>query len=174
MHRDFEAVYEACYDPVARYVLRRVGSDRAHDVVAETFLIAWRRLESLPSEPLPWLLGAARRVIANDLRSQRRKRALQIRVVETEGRNQVTFADEQGVALEAFYRLHPRDQETLALLAWEELDAEAAAASLGCSANAFRVRLHRARQRFKDQLGQATPHSEDATTSLGKRQEARC
>jgi RNA polymerase sigma-70 factor (ECF subfamily) len=36
----------------------------APDVVAETFLVAWRRLDDVPADPLPWLYGVARRVLA--------------------------------------------------------------------------------------------------------------
>lgn len=39
----------------------------AADAVAETFLVAWRRLPEVPSgeEARPWLYGVARRTLAN-------------------------------------------------------------------------------------------------------------
>jgi RNA polymerase sigma-70 factor (ECF subfamily) len=47
-HR-FRALYEAARPRVAAYALRRVAShEDAADVVAETFTIAWRRLDNIP------------------------------------------------------------------------------------------------------------------------------
>ncbi len=60
--RDFEEVFNACYEPVYRYAARRVAPAAVQDVVSDTFLIAWRRHGELKGEPLPWLLGIARRV----------------------------------------------------------------------------------------------------------------
>ncbi len=77
-HR-FEAVYAAYHGPVLGYVLRRTGNpDDAADVIADTFLTAWRRLEDMPPEPAArlWLYGVARRVLANHHRGQRRRSAL--------------------------------------------------------------------------------------------------
>jgi DNA-directed RNA polymerase specialized sigma24 family protein len=71
----FDDLYRTHYLPVLRYARRRADPDTAGDVVAETFLIAWRRLDSLPAQQadvLPWLFGVARRVLANAERSRRR------------------------------------------------------------------------------------------------------
>src|SRR6202035_3680251 len=73
--RRFEAVYAAHHGPILGYVLRRTSNpDDAADVIAETFLTAWRRLEDMPSDPQArlWLYGVARRVLANHHRGQRR------------------------------------------------------------------------------------------------------
>jgi RNA polymerase sigma-70 factor (ECF subfamily) len=67
----FEAIFRSCYPRVLAYVLRRTeGPDVAEEIVSETFLIAWRRLEALPVEPLPWLLGTARKVLGHRRRSE--------------------------------------------------------------------------------------------------------
>jgi RNA polymerase sigma-70 factor (ECF subfamily) len=66
--RRFEEIYAACHDPVLGYVLRRTGNGHdAADVLAETFLTAWRRLDDVPGgeSTRPWLYGVARRVLAN-------------------------------------------------------------------------------------------------------------
>src|SRR5918911_48988 len=68
----FARLYEEHSGRVLAYALRRAAPDVAADVVAETFLVAWRRFDDVPAEPLPWLLGVARRVLANRRRSERR------------------------------------------------------------------------------------------------------
>jgi RNA polymerase sigma-70 factor, ECF subfamily len=61
--RRFTELYERCYGSVYAYAARRAGRESADEIAAETFVIAWRRFESLPSEPLPWLFGVARNVL---------------------------------------------------------------------------------------------------------------
>jgi RNA polymerase sigma-70 factor, ECF subfamily len=74
-HR-FELLFRANYPAVRAYALRRSSGDSAQDVVAETFLVAWRRLDDVPADALPWLYGVARRVLANQRRTMRRSEAL--------------------------------------------------------------------------------------------------
>lgn len=150
----FEAVYAATYEPILGYVLRRCPSpDDAADVVAETFTVAWRRVEEIPSGDRArlWLYGVARRVLANHRRgeAQRRRRTTSLR---HDLRDEIAGvgADpvEASAIAEAFRVLSDDDRELLGLVAWEGLDHSAIAAVLGCSAGAARVRLHRARKRF--------------------------
>jgi RNA polymerase sigma-70 factor, ECF subfamily len=61
----FEALFRDHAGAVRVYAARRAGLGDADDVVAEVFVIAWRRIDDLPEDPLPWLLGVARRVLAN-------------------------------------------------------------------------------------------------------------
>ena len=65
---------------VMAYALRHVDYDVAQEIVAETFLVAWRRLADVPGEPLPWLLVVARHTIANHRRSGDRRARLQAEV----------------------------------------------------------------------------------------------
>ena len=53
--------------------MRRGAGANADDVVSETFLVAWRRLEAIGEDPLPWLLGVARRVLSNARGGERRR-----------------------------------------------------------------------------------------------------
>jgi RNA polymerase sigma-70 factor (ECF subfamily) len=127
------------------------GHDAA-DILAETFLIAWRRLDDVPAGDgaRPWLYGVARRVLANHRRGERRRGALGDRlraelgtaVRPDEGREM------PGAIAEAFRGLSEDDRELLSLVGWEGLDAGQIATVLGCSRNAVRIRLHRARKRF--------------------------
>jgi RNA polymerase sigma-70 factor (ECF subfamily) len=79
----FERLYEQHFERVAGYLLARTGRDSAAEALARTFEIAWRRLPDVPVEPLPWLLGVARRVLAEQRRAQGRRNALIKRIAET-------------------------------------------------------------------------------------------
>ena len=162
-HDRFKAVYDQHYPAVLRYAARRVGAEAARDIAAETFLTAWRRLDRVPAgQPLPWLYATARNCLANELRRRDRRERLdsRIRAEATRGRGVAAPEPAQQVAerlavLAALASLRPNDQEALRLIAWEQLDAAAAARAMGCSTAAFRVRLHRARHRLARALGQA-------------------
>ena len=155
----FELVYSANYESVLAYALRRTQTrDDALDVVAETFLILWRRLDQAPegTELRLWLYGVARLVLANHLRGQRRRERLGARL-----RNEPTAADvvmpyaaddPRGRISAAFGRLGPDDQEILTLVAVEGLTPNEIARVLGRAAPTIRVRLHRARTRFAREL----------------------
>lgn len=146
-------MFAARYGAVLAYAVRRTERHVAQDVVAETFLIAWRRLDEVPELELPWLYGVARRVLANELRSARRRRALAERSSMLLHAQLETAAGDSNV-IAALARLGARDRELLLLTAWEGLSAAEAAAALGCSRAAARVRLHRARRRLEDELEQ--------------------
>jgi len=143
----FELMWRAHAGEVLAYCRRRSPTS-AEDALAETFLVAWRRLDQLPAEPLPWLFGVARRILANQRRAASRGEALLQRIGEDElRRDQVTREPSQ--VIEAVEMLSETDRETLRLQAWEGLSAADAAVVLGCSAVAFRLRLHRARRRLE-------------------------
>ncbi len=155
---DFEQAFAECYEPVLRYAARRVAPDAVQDVVADTFLIAWRRRLELRGEPLPWLLGIARRVAATQRRGSARREALHERL-RTENEPPLTVGpvaiDERDPRLvHAFSTLPERDREALALIAWDGLDHRAAARVMGCSTGSLTVRVHRARRRLQRALSE--------------------
>ncbi len=159
----FEAVFDAHHADVLAFARRRVdGGAAADDVVAETFAVAWRRRDVVPEPALPWLYGVARRVIANHRRSEQRRERLDERLALQPGKDSADPAALVGGrerVLGAFARLSEPQREVLRLVAWDGLDTRGAARVLGCSAAAFRVRLHRARRELKRQLDT----SQDAT-----------
>jgi RNA polymerase sigma-70 factor, ECF subfamily len=159
----YAGLYRRHVRVVYNYAWRRVG-DQAPDIVSETFLVAWRKMPRLPDdEELPWLLGVARRVVANAVRARARDVRLdrQLRaalaagvgVVEPDHASSICAGDE---VLTCMAKLNPRDQEALALVGWEGLDVRDAARVVGCSSTAFGVRLHRARRRLAQLLDAAT------------------
>lgn len=146
----FEEVFRAHHAAVRAYALRRTERTAAEDAVAETFLVAWRRFDDLPSDALPWLLAVARRMLANQHRGRSRRERL---VERLRGSTAAYVAppsepDAGHEALRALTELRPADREVLMLVAWDDLAAEQAAAVLGCTRAAFAQRLHRARRRF--------------------------
>jgi RNA polymerase sigma factor (sigma-70 family) len=152
----FRAVYDANYHRVLGYALRRASEEDAADVVAETFLVAWRRLDDVPDGEAArlWLYGTARRVLANQQRGRRRRDRLseRLRTEPALGMQAAPPRPDLTVAAAALARLRPDDRELLALVAWEGLDAAAIAEVCSCSCNAARIRIHRARRRFAREM----------------------
>jgi RNA polymerase sigma factor (sigma-70 family) len=155
----FEELYEANYPSIAGYVSRRTASiEDARDVVSETFLVAWRRLDEVPAGDAArlWLYGTARRVLANQHRGARRRERLLRRLEVDAGVPAWLPSSSSDGEIEAivtaFSGLRPADREVLLLAGWEELDAAQLAVVLGCRAATATVRLHRARRRFASQL----------------------
>jgi RNA polymerase sigma-70 factor, ECF subfamily len=160
----FATLYEQHYGAVHAYASRRVGADAADEIAAETFLIAWRRSDAVPDEPLPWLYGVARNVALRQHEATRR----QTRAREAAQRERLVPAHSDGAGdpavWEAWNRLRPADREVLALIAWEELSVADAARVLGCSAPQFSVRLFRARRRLERLLA-STPEASSSESS---------
>ncbi len=146
--QQFEQLYREQGGAVLAYLLRRVERQLAEEALAETFAIAWRRRDQIPRTPLPWLLGVARRVLANQFRSARRRTALLERVQSISPPPPKAESSKDGEVAVALCALAPADRETLMLAAWDGLSSSEAARVLGCSATAFRLRLLRARRKL--------------------------
>lgn len=164
----FAQLYESCHPRVYAYALRRVPPDIAADVVAETFMVAWRRWADVPSEaPLPWLLVVARNTISDSRRRSQRRDALTLEIARANA--QAVEPDAESAALErltvlnALARLSPADREVLFLTVWDGLSSREAARIAECSNAAFAVRLHRARSRLADALEQLDLETGDAS-----------
>jgi len=161
----FVELYERAYADVLRYACRRVDEDTARDAAAETFLVAWRRLDVIPAEPLPWLYGVARGVLANESRRTRRQGRTARRIAASPPVAPRDHSDRIGEK-----ELSEADLEVISLVAWEGLEAQAAAQVVGCSTSAFSVRLHRARQRLQLALAdQQVERPPAGTSSSGDR-----
>jgi RNA polymerase sigma-70 factor (ECF subfamily) len=147
----FRAIFDDCHRPVTAYARRRTGPADADDVVAEVFLVAWRRLDDVPADrALPWLYGVARGVLANRRRAAGRREQLLHRLA-VEPHSDAPPATDPGVEA-ALAVLRPEDREVLRLAAWESLAASEIAVVLGCSPNAAALRLSRARARLRRAL----------------------
>jgi RNA polymerase sigma-70 factor (ECF subfamily) len=157
--RAFDALFDAHYSDLRRFVLRRIENrDAAGDILAETFAIAWRRRVDTPEAALPWLFGICHRVIANHRRSAKRRLRLLNRMAGSRpdfGRDPADVLAERSEIGRAFSKLSDSQREVLSLIAWDGLSAAEAATVLDCTPEAFRVRLHRARNELAKHLAEA-------------------
>ncbi|HEY3631621.1 MAG TPA: RNA polymerase sigma factor [Jatrophihabitantaceae bacterium] len=157
----FRPLFESHARELLGYALRRVGSpEDAADVVADTMLVAWRRIGDVPTDGTArlWLYGVARRVLANHHRSNARRERLgerlrqQLRTVVPDPADDVTSVV---VIRQALAALSGSDRELIELTTWEGLEPHEVAVVLGVPARTVRNRLHRARTRLRRQLGDA-------------------
>ena len=166
----FATLYRRHAGAIMAYALRRCSPDDAADVVSETFVVAWRRIDELPEESAakPWLLGVARRVLANQRRGMRRRSDL----IKKLSASMVPRFEELAIPVEredvmvvteALEKLSKRDRELLLLTAWEELTPSEIAMMLDLSSSVVRKRLFRARARLVAAAGQL-----DADAHLAK------
>ena len=159
----FEAVYRAHAGAVRTYVRRRSDAQTADDVVADVFVVAWRRLDDVPDDPLPWLLGVARRTLANSRRTAARDAALKGRIVFERSADATHERDD--AVLRALGMPREADREALLLVGWEGLDPPQAAVVLRVRPNTFSARLSRARRRFARALAAERRQSDEHSRS---------
>ncbi len=156
-HRtSFESLYEEHRLPVLAYCQRRTRSEDAADACAETFLVAWRRLDDIPSPPatLPYLYGIAARVLSNQLRSLHRRSRLDAKLAnlaiapppDPSALIVQSSRDQEVVA--AVRKLRPKDREIVMLYNWEELARDVIAEMMGMTRTAIDQRIHRSYQRL--------------------------
>lgn len=148
----FEAVAEEVFEPLQRYLHRRAPSDDAADLLSEVLMVVWRRLDDIPTDPLPWSYGVARRILANHHRSRRRHLRLVERLESAATVDaQPTGAADTGLE-EALAALTEIDREVLRLWAWEQLEPREIAQVLDTSPNAAALRLSRARRKLAEEM----------------------
>jgi RNA polymerase sigma-70 factor (ECF subfamily) len=134
---------------------RRRRAHAPEEIAAEAMAIAWRRLADVPrDDPRPWLIATARNLVLAD----RRRHGTPLHDLEGVEPAAPPELPPGTIDLDpeleaALATLSDTDREALLLVAWEDLTPSAAAASLGISPAAFRVRLHRARRRLLYELG---------------------
>lgn len=160
----FRVLYDAAYVDLLRFIARRVHPTHAEDVVGEVMLVAWRRLDDVPAElsaARAWLFGVARKTLQNTRRREDRRDAVAVRLAEVRhgpaagGDHPDLVAARVDIAT-AWPLLSATDQETIALSVLDGLTAPEAAAVLGISSTAFRLRLSRARRTLRRHVDSTT------------------
>ncbi len=151
----FRALYDAAYVDLLRFIRRRVHPTHAEDVVGEVMLVAWRRLDEVPddlSAARAWLFGVARKTLQNARRREERRDAVAVRLAEARpaeaGEHPDLVSSRVDISV-AWPRLSATDQEAIVLSVLDGLSAPEAAAVLGISPAAFRLRLSRARRTLR-------------------------
>jgi RNA polymerase sigma-70 factor (ECF subfamily) len=160
----FDPLFEAHHQAIYRYCVRRVGIADAEDAAADVFAVAWRRLDDMPDGEAArlWLYGVAYRVVGNQYRSRMRRRRLTARL-RAERVNPQAVDPEIEALHSALGALAPSDQELLRLSSWDGLDRSEIALVLGIKENAVDQRLHRARARLRDRMGEAATFNDEET-----------
>ncbi len=138
---------------VFAYARRHCDAAAAQDVVADTFMVAWRKHGDLPPDPLPWLLVVARNTMSSRRRRERRQEALVDSLAGIERLAGPAVGADQSVVerdalISALGELTELEREALLLVAWDGLTNTEAARVADCSQRAFEVRLSRARARL--------------------------
>jgi RNA polymerase sigma factor (sigma-70 family) len=173
--RRFDALFASYSADIVSYCgWRAASASDAQDAVAEVFLAAWRRLDELPADDAArvWLYATARRVIANQRRSSRRRVALQERLEREAASRPVHPPDsgrEEALVRAALQRLRPGDREVLLLAEWEGFSADQIASVLGCLTVTARGRLHRARRRFRTAFEELAARGDAPTSRVFQR-----
>jgi RNA polymerase sigma-70 factor, ECF subfamily len=153
----FERVAAEVYEPLQRYLRRRARPDDAADVLADTLLVVWRRLDDVPDEPLPWCYGIARRTLANHRRGDDRR----LRLVERTAAEPMAAAnDDPQLGVDhadpdldaAIATLSDAEREIVHLWAWERLEPREIADVLDTTPNAVSVALTRAKRKLAERL----------------------
>ncbi|MET7749800.1 RNA polymerase sigma factor [Micromonospora sp. NPDC005367] len=164
----FAAIFDRHAPYIHRYLARRLGRAVADDLVAETFLVAFRKRQQYDPQrrdARPWLYGIATNLVGqqrrDELREYRLRRVLSVERDEASHADQVA-ADVTAQALhrllaEALAELSPGDRDVLLLIAWEELTYEEVAAALAIPVGTVRSRLNRARKKVRNALGETNP-----------------
>jgi RNA polymerase sigma factor (sigma-70 family) len=153
----FRALFDAHHRAVLGYALRRTSPADAADVLADTMLVAWRRLDDVPEGQgaRPWLFGVAHKALANQRRGAVRRDRLRARAEAAVSEALVNPMEPHGDQLwvrAALQALDDVDREVLTLTAWEELTPTEIAAALELPPATVRTRLHRARARLREEL----------------------
>jgi RNA polymerase sigma-70 factor (ECF subfamily) len=164
----FGVLFERHAGEIFRYAHARLGADLAEDVLAETFLAAFRRRAGYDlsrADARPWLYGIAARLIGRHRRAEQRGRRALARVpAENAAPDFGDRSDERVTAQQLRPRLSVvlsglarRDRELLLLTAWAGLSYEESAQALGVPVSTVRSRLHRIRATARRALGGTNP-----------------
>jgi RNA polymerase sigma-70 factor (ECF subfamily) len=168
----FAALYDRHAAALHRFAARRLGRQAADDIVADTFLTAFRLRERYQldrPDARPWLYGIAVRLIGRRRRAEARMwRAVARSTPAARADHDLDRSDDrlaaravQGPLASAVAGLSSRDRDVLLLVAWAEFSYDEVAAALEIPVGTVRSRLNRARRQLRAALGdlEATPSS---------------
>jgi RNA polymerase sigma factor (sigma-70 family) len=158
--RRFEILYAETRLSLLGYFLRRVDSaPDAADLLAETYLIAWRKFDSIPKDETArlWLFGVARRIASHHHRHEKVAQALVETLRANLSRDAAVMRTDSDMPISdvicaSLDRLKLSDREIIELSAWEQLTPIEIANVVGMKPGTVRVRLHRIRTAVRADL----------------------
>lgn len=164
----FGVIFDRHAPYIHRYLARRLGVEVAEDLLAETFLVAFRKRDRYDLDQRnarPWLYGIATNLIGQYRRDEVRQFRLRRAVLADSDEAchddhvvaVVTAQAARQTLIAALAELSPRDRDVLLLIAWEELTYDEVAAALGIPVGTVRSRLNRARRRARKALSGSDP-----------------
>lgn len=149
---------DVVYEPLQRYLRRRLPSGDVDELLNDTLLVIWRRLDSVPDDdPLPWSYGVAKRCLANHRRASGRRLRLVSKLGERATRQDTVVDPPSGEVenprLEAALRgLDEEERELVRLWAWEQLEPREIAIVLDMTPNAVSLRLTRVKKKIFSEM----------------------
>ncbi|MFI8529292.1 RNA polymerase sigma factor [Streptomyces aquilus] len=182
----FELLFHRYADDIHRYVSRRLGTETADDLMAETFVVAFqqrRRYDLTRPHARPWLYGIVTNLVGQHRRAEARRLRALARAAATgtaDGDGGEALADRvtarvgaertRAELAGALATLPARYRDVLLVIAWGDLDYAEAAEALGVPVGTVRSRLHRARAGLRAALGGSdptAPHDDTEETDRG-------
>ncbi|MFS0729976.1 RNA polymerase sigma factor [Curtobacterium sp. 1P10AnD] len=169
--RSLRAALENSAVDLLSYLRRRTDADEAPDLLGETFVVAWRRVDDLPDDAegtRMWLFGIARVVVLNHARGVRRRWALADRLRGHAALMPATAppADEHTAVRDAVARLEPDMAELVRLVHWDGFTIADAARVIGVPASTARSRYQRAKELLRSALDPTQDPDACRTSSL--------
>lgn len=159
----FEVFFRANYDRLEQYVRRRVPHARVDDVVAGTFVVAWKKFDAVEQPSLPWLF----RIASFEVKSSHRKAQRDGRNLSSESLDGIAHTVNEIFDAEplrhAMSELSDVDQEILRLVHWDELTRSEIAEVLELAVSAVNMRYHRAIERLEQRLISTTASRMETT-----------
>jgi RNA polymerase sigma factor (sigma-70 family) len=167
----FSTLFDRHAPALHRYATRRLGDSLADDVVADTFLAAFRRRDRYDldhADARPWLYGIAANLIGKHRRTEVRAYQALARTGVDDVAESYAEQVESRVSASAAHRelaralaaLSPDERDVLLMIAWADLGYDEVALALGIPVGTVRSRLHRARKKTRQALGGADPTQE--------------
>jgi RNA polymerase sigma-70 factor (ECF subfamily) len=158
----FEALFRANYNRLEQYVGRRVPHVDIDDVVAATFVVAWKKFGLIEQPSLPWLFRIASFEVKSSHRKARRDgHTLGSEVLEGIPNNVDEIFNTEPLR-HALAELSDVDQEILRLVHWDELTRSEIAEVLELEVSTVNMRYHRAITRLEQRLiPTTTSHKEN-------------
>ncbi len=161
----FESFYREHYGAISRYIARRVSPSSHDEIVAATFVVAWRKFADVDDPSLSWLY----RIASYEVAHERRRIGRHPQAAELNDLQLTDMSPLEDVfdVSRAFSQLSESDAELLRLVYWENLSRDEIAEVLATSVNAVNVRYHRALGRLAGAVNRQS-HADQTTNCFPK------